>query len=75
MTSESSDAVNDRLTALELSVAHLQHDFDQLHQTLLAVQEDLRLMTSGIRRLADRVDRIGDETEPRSPEEERPPHY
>ncbi len=67
--------LNDRLTAIESTVAHLQHDFDQLHQVALALQADMRLLQLTLQKLGTRLERMTEEPEVRSPEDERPPHY
>ncbi len=67
--------VEDRLTAIESTVAHLQHDFDQLHQVTLALQTDVRLLQLSLQKLSARLEQWAQEPETRSPEQERPPHY
>uniref|UniRef100_A0A7C2JWC5 SlyX family protein n=1 Tax=Schlesneria paludicola TaxID=360056 RepID=A0A7C2JWC5_9PLAN len=65
----------DRLVAIETAVAHLQHDVEQLHQVLLALQSEVRTVTLALDKLVARVDRLNEPPEVRSPEAERPPHY
>ena len=69
------DPTQDRLIRLELAVAHLQHDFEQLHQVALALQAELRTMSLALSRFDRRLMQLGDIPEERSPELERPPHY
>lgn len=64
-----------RLQNLESAVAHLQHDFEQLHQVLLALQGDLRLIGQKLTRFDLRLSQLAEPPEERSPELERPPHY
>jgi uncharacterized coiled-coil protein SlyX len=67
--------MTDRLVALESSLAHLQHDFEQVHHVALELQRELRQLTLRLQRLEQRFEQMGEEPEMRSPESERPPHY
>lgn len=64
-----------RIQNLESAVAHLQHDFEQLHQVLLSLQGDLRLIGQTLSKFDRRLALLSESPEERSPEEERPPHY
>lgn len=66
---------SDRIVALEMALAHLQHDFELVHQVALELQRELRQVTLRLQRLEQRFERMGEEPEIRSPESERPPHY
>jgi SlyX protein len=70
-----SENASDRLVSLEMALAHLQHDFEQVHQVALELQRELRQLTVRLQRLEQRFDSIGEDPATRSPEEERPPHY
>lgn len=72
MTAEASE---ERLLKLEMALAHLQRDFEQLHQVALELQKELRLSTVRLQRLEQRFEQMGEDPEVRSPESERPPHY
>lgn len=67
--------VTDRLTAIESTVAHLQHDYDQLHAVALTLQDDVRQLRQVLDKIASQMERLTEEPEVRSPESERPPHY
>jgi len=69
------NASEDRLVAIESAVAHLQHDYEQLHQAFLVLQGELQELRQAVARLDVRVDTLQQEPEDRSPEAERPPHY
>lgn len=73
MTSQ--DRPEQRIEKLESAVAHLQHDFEQLNQVLLALQGDLRIIGQRLTRFDHRLSQLSDLPEERSPEDERPPHY
>jgi uncharacterized coiled-coil protein SlyX len=66
---------SERLTAIEMSIAHLQHNYDQLHAATLTLQSDLRQVQQTLQKLTGRLDQLVEGPEIRSPEEERPPHY
>jgi SlyX protein len=68
-------APEERLVAIESAVAHLQHNYEQLHHTLLAIQADLRGLRQALARLDSCVEKLQQDPEVRSPEAERPPHY
>lgn len=72
MTAEASE---ERLLKLEMAMAHLQRDFEQLHHVALELQKELRLSTVRLQRLEQRFEQMGEDPEVRSPESERPPHY
>lgn len=65
----------DRLLHLETAVAHLQHDFERLHQVALDLQAELRQWTLQLTRLERQLERLETPPESRSAAEERPPHY
>lgn len=64
-----------RLIAVESALAHMQHDFEQLHTVALELQRELRQLTVRLQRLEQRFETFSSEPEERSPENERPPHY
>lgn len=64
---------DERLVKIELLLMHLQHDVDQLSKVLLDQQGELDSLRRAMDQLASVVEH--DNAEPRSPEEERPPHY
>lgn len=64
-----------RLTNLEMSIAHLQHDFETLDKAVLDNTEKLDQVFAMLKRLSERADNAGGEVPPRKPEDEKPPHY
>lgn len=70
-----SEELEPRLQRIESAIAHLQHDYDQLHQVALSLQQELRLVIAALERLQGRLDTLEESPEVRSPREERPPHY
>ncbi len=69
------DAIAARLTAIETSITHVQHDYEGLHQAVLALQTDVRLLQLGLQKLTSQLERLAQDPEVRDPELERPPHY
>lgn len=65
----------ERIVAVESVLAHLQHDFERLHEVALAVQQELRQLTLNVTRLESRLEEATTEFEVRSADQERPPHY
>jgi SlyX protein len=60
---------------LEMAVAHLEHELEQMHSVLLAVQSELRAARDQIAKLERRVVVIQETEETRNVIDERPPHY
>jgi uncharacterized coiled-coil protein SlyX len=64
-----------RLVSLELLVTHLEHDLGALNSAVLDQQKEIQTLRLVIGRLEERIARLGEEEDPRSAENERPPHY
>ena len=56
-------------------MAHLEHELDQMHTVLLAVQAELKLARDRMLKLEQRLVLTSESPEERSPIDERPPHY
>ena len=67
--------LGDRMIRLESMVAHLEHDLEQMHSVLLAVQSELKSARDQVTKLERRLISASEAEESRSPLEERPPHY
>ena len=65
----------DRLIRLEMAVAHLQHDLDQMHQALVSLNAELAGNRDQLARLDRRLQQLSEPPEIRDPGAERPPHY
>ena len=73
---EADHANNDRLIRIESALMQLDHDFQQVHQAMLAQQREIDAVRRGLERLEatlERGDRLSSEV--RDPEAEKPPHY
>ncbi len=64
-----------RLTDLEMSIAHLQHDLETLDKAVLDNTGKLDQVLAMLKRINERIENSGDSEAPRKPEDEKPPHY
>jgi uncharacterized coiled-coil protein SlyX len=70
------NAPEDRLVRLETALMQLEHDFEQLSESLVAQHRALEALRVAVERLEWRLDRDNaGPPETRDPQEERPPHY
>lgn len=71
----SDSQTEDRLIRLEMAIAHLQHDLEQMHQALVSLNAELRGSREHVSRLEHKLQKLAESPEFRDPGEERPPHY
>lgn len=64
-----------RLTNLEMSIAHLQHDFETLDKAVLDNTQKLDQVFAMLKRMSERAENASGDGAPRKPEDEKPPHY
>ena len=64
-----------RLTNLEMSIAHLQHDLERLDKAVLDNTEKLNQVFAMLKRMNERVENSSGDEAPRKAEDEKPPHY
>ncbi len=64
----------DRLMAVEMALAHLQHDVEQMHEVLIAMQRELKAAHRQVTLLEGKV-RALEFPDADSPIDEKPPHY
>ena len=69
------DSSDDRLIRLEMAVAHLQHDLEQMHHALVSMNAELSGNREQLARLDRRLQQLAEPPEMRDPGDERPPHY
>jgi SlyX protein len=69
------DTSDDRLVRLEMAVAHLQYDLEQMHQALVSLNAELTGSREQLARLDRRLQQLAEPPEMRDPGDERPPHY
>lgn len=66
--------MNDRVTDLEIKVAHLEDHLNVLNDTVVRQQAQIDELVEALRRVRDRLD-AGRESSGSPAAEERPPHY
>jgi uncharacterized coiled-coil protein SlyX len=71
----SSQPFEARIVSLELLVTHLERDLGALNSAVLDQQKEIVTLKRVISQLEERIARLGTEDEPRSADDERPPHY
>ena len=64
-----------RITELELSLMHLQKDFESLSDVVIENGKRLDEVKLLLQRLNDRIDQKAEKPEVRNLEDEKPPHY
>lgn len=69
------DLLSQRLIDLESTVAHLEHELEQMHSVLLAVQAEFKASRERLAKLEQRIIVANDDVEQRDALGERPPHY
>ena len=70
-----SDREKQRVTELELSLMHLQKDYESLNEVVLENAKRLDSMSKTIQQLTDRLSAAEDPEPVRNAEDEKPPHY
>ncbi len=66
-------SAEERLIRIETTLMELQRQVEQLHEVLLDQQRDFHGIQSQVRKIESLASEWSDQ--PRSSEEERPPHY
>ena len=69
-------ALSGQFVLMQETMTHLQHDVEQMHDVMIAQQQELELLRREIVRLDGLLEGL-DSTEdgPRTIEDDRPPHY
>ncbi len=67
--------MQDRVTELEIKVAHLEDDLNVMSDTVIRLQSHVERLELALGRLRDRLD-ASTEAQPQGvPADEKPPHY
>ncbi|HXY38001.1 MAG TPA: SlyX family protein [Planctomycetaceae bacterium] len=67
---------DDRLVRVETALMQLEHDVEQLNESVVAQHRAIEALRVAVERLEWRLDRdTAAPPETRDPESERPPHY
>jgi SlyX protein len=67
--------MQERITELEIKLAHLEQAVNELSDVLYRQQGMLERLESGYESLQQRVNSAGDAASNPDPEDEKPPHY
>jgi len=68
-------ALQTHVLAMQESLMHLQHDQQQMHEVLLAQQEEIGRLNANLAKVNGDMERLLAAEETPSPEDEKPPHY
>lgn len=66
---------NDRQVRIEMLLAHLQQDVDQINESLTHQLQRLQEMDQRFQRIERELELMHQPAEQRDPEQEQPPHY
>ena len=64
-----------RMQNLELSLMHLQKDYDQLNEVVIDLANRHEQLKQSFAKLTDQFNESQQPETPRDPEAEKPPHY
>lgn len=67
--------ISEQIIRLEMTVAHLERELEQMHSVLLAIQAELKSSREQVSKLERRMQLAIEQPEERNPIDERPPHY
>lgn len=69
------DSTEQRLVRIETAIAHMQQDIDALNASLTAHFRKLQGFEERFTRLEHELETLTEAPEPRTLEDEKPPHY
>lgn len=75
MTESKDDALQSRLNDIEAAIAHLQHDMEELNQSLTLHFQRLQSFDARFQRIEHEIETLNEGPEERDLNAERPPHY
>ena len=75
MSATTPTAPAERIMNLEMAVAHLQHELEQMNAVLLALQTELKTARDQVSKLERRIVLVQEGEDNRNLDDERPPHY
>lgn len=67
--------MQDRVTELEIKMAHMEDDLNVLNDTVIGLQSHIERLERKLEGLGDRLDAVTEVRTEGSPSDERPPHY
>ncbi|TAN75053.1 MAG: SlyX family protein [Magnetospirillum sp.] len=75
MSTTGDDALEDRLIALEIRLAHHEHMADEMSDVLADQSRTIDMLTAQLRRLRERLEELRVEGEGSPQDDKPPPHY
>jgi SlyX protein len=67
--------MQDRVTELEIKIAHMEDDLNVLSDTAIRLQSHIERLERSLERLRDRLDAATESRPEGNPADEKPPHY
>ncbi len=71
----SNESAEQRIVNLEMALAHLQHDLEQMSSVVLDQQRKIETLQVLLKQMEHQLADENEPAEKRSPLDERPPHY
>ena len=68
-------SLQQQFLAMQESLMHIQNDQQQMHDVLLAQQEEIGRLNANLSKVNGDMERLLNAEESPSPEDEKPPHY
>lgn len=68
-------ALHQQFLTMQESMMHLQHDQQQMHEVLLAQQEEIGRLNANLAKVNGDMERLLSAEEPPTLEDDKPPHY
>lgn len=74
-TSDQLAALQQQFQAMQESMMHLQHDQQQMHEVLLAQEEEIGRLNANLAKVNGTMERLLTAEDMPAPEDDKPPHY
>lgn len=74
-TADQLAALQQQFLTMQESLMHLQHDQQQMHEVLLAQQEEIGRLNANLAKVNGNMERLLSTEESPALEDEKPPHY
>ena len=74
-TADQLAALQQQFMTMQESLMHIQHDQQQMHEVLLAQQEEIGRLNANLAKVNGNMERLLSAEESPALEDEKPPHY
>lgn len=74
-TSDQLAALQQQFQAMQESMMHLQYDQQQMHEVLLAQEEEIGRLNANLAKVNGTMERLLTAEDMPAPEDDKPPHY